>query len=145
MAENLNDHLSGVIGLAVEEARELGHGYVGTEHLLVALARQQDTSAASILAWHDLSPERLRDRVMRLAGSHARRPRTDILPLTPAAKRLLELAGHAAGHLGADHVEPSHLLLAILFDRDHMAGRVLRECDADVAEIRSQLLAGRSE
>jgi ATP-dependent Clp protease ATP-binding subunit ClpC len=145
MPEDVSDQLSRVIALAVEEARELGHGYVGTEHLLIALARQRATSTASILAWHDLSPERLRSHVMGMARSEARRPSTELLPLTPAAKSLLELAGHAAGHLGADHVEPSHLLLAVLFDREHMAGRVLRECDADIAEIRSQLLADRSE
>jgi ATP-dependent Clp protease ATP-binding subunit ClpA len=85
MLQDTSDQLSGVIALAVEEARRLGQGYLGSEHLLFGLARQEGASTASILSRHDVSPERLRARVRHTVGSDARRPRREMLPLAPAA------------------------------------------------------------
>jgi ATP-dependent Clp protease ATP-binding subunit ClpC len=63
------------------------------------------------------------------------------VPVTPRAKRALELASTAAVHLGRDSVYPEHILLGLLFDRNDVAARILIDCDADLDQIRSESLS----
>jgi ATP-dependent Clp protease ATP-binding subunit ClpC len=124
--------------LARDEAAGLGHSYLGTEHILLGLARQTGTAAARTLGWLDLTPDRLRSVTVRLTGrgEHAT---PQVAPLSPPAEQVIQLALQAAEHLGQRKVEPEHLLLALAFAPAGAGTQVLTACHVSPEQIRDVL------
>lgn len=132
-----------IVPQAREEARELGHRNVGPEHILLALLRDRESLAAQVLNSLDITIERVRGRVVQIAGPIKELPSPQIplrAPFTPRGMRVLELATTEATSIGADQVGAEHILLGLVREHDGVAARVLREHDADPEKVRNELI-----
>ena len=127
-----------VVRVAQEEARLMHHGHVGTEHMLVGLARGEE-DAAVLLHRVGLTGDRARAEVVQLVGM-GDQPATGELPFTPAAKDALAQALGEAMRLGQEHVDSAHLLLAILRQPDAAARRMLLGAGAAPSAVRAELI-----
>jgi ATP-dependent Clp protease ATP-binding subunit ClpA len=138
MFERFTDQARQVVVLAQEEARLMRHGHIGTEHLLVALARVEDDVAAPMLHAHGLSGEKTRAEVVAIVGIGNTEPGGQ-LPFTPAAHDALEATLRESLELGHERVEPAHLLLGVVRQRDGVARRVLAGAGAHPVEVREEV------
>jgi hypothetical protein len=132
----LSEAASDVATRAAEEARLLRHRYLGTEHLLLALA--SDTGlAGSALKRVAVSPESVREQIHRIIGlGHSADAAT--LGITPRTKRVFEAARTEARRLGHRCADTEHLLLAVC-ESDGVAQQMLQEAGAEVGDVRDQL------
>jgi ATP-dependent Clp protease ATP-binding subunit ClpC len=126
------------VRLAGEEARELRHSFVGTEHILLALARGTEGSAAQALATLGVSHERIRAAVVGMIGPGVEPPEGE-LPLTGRAQDVINRARAEASIRDQPQVGTEHILLALIHAKDGAAVRILLQLDADPADIRSAL------
>jgi hypothetical protein len=129
------------VDLAMEQARQLGHDHLGTEHLLLGLLAAGDGVAAQVLASMGIPLEEVRSRVENIIGP-GRSPGTRagrILP-TPQARKVLSLTLREALALGHNDVGTGHLLLALLSEGHGIAAQVLTALGADHARVREQVL-----
>jgi ATP-dependent Clp protease ATP-binding subunit ClpA len=138
MFERFTDHARQVVVLAQEEARLMRHGHIGTEHLLVALARVGDEVASPMLHAHGLTGEKARAEVVAIVGIGNAEAGGQI-PFTPAAHDALEATTRESLELGHDRIEPAHLLLGVLRQRDGVARRVLAAAGANPPEARAEV------
>jgi ATP-dependent Clp protease ATP-binding subunit ClpC len=136
--DRFTDQTREVVHAAQDEARLMRHAHIGTEHMLVGLARGQG-DAAALLHGVGLTGEAARAEVVRLVGmgDHAAGGE---LPFTPAAKDALELAVSEAMRLGHDRADSAHLLLAILRQPDAVARRILMSAGAAPRDVRNDLI-----
>jgi ATP-dependent Clp protease ATP-binding subunit ClpC len=140
MFERFTDHARQVVVLAQEEARLMRHGHIGTEHLLIGLARVDDDVASPMLHDHGLTGEKARAEVVAIVGIGNTEPGGQI-PFTPAAHDALEATLRESLELGHDRVEPAHLLLGVLRQRDGVARRVLSAAGANPPEARAEVVS----
>jgi ATP-dependent Clp protease ATP-binding subunit ClpC len=138
MFERFTDQARKVVVLAEEEARLMRHGHIGTEHLLVGLARVDDAVAAPMLHAHGLTGEKARAEVVAIVGVGNAEPGGQI-PFTPAAHDALDATLRESLELGHERVEPAHLLLGVLRQRDGVARRVLSAAGAHPPEARAEV------
>lgn len=130
--ERLNDtkftqRAQTALRLAQESAAELGHSYVGSEHLLMGLLREGEGVAAQVLLAAGLESEALRTAITRAVGVGA----AGNLPsqgLTPRCKHIIELALSESAQMGQSHIGTEHLLKGLLREHDGVALRVLMAC-----------------
>jgi ATP-dependent Clp protease ATP-binding subunit ClpA len=135
MYERFTDAARTVPAVAFEEARDMHHGHIGTEHLLVALAAEPEVAALA------LDADRLRAEVVKMVGLGDVEPVAGAkLPFTAAAKQALEEALTEAMHLGRREVEPAHILLSVLKQRDGVARRILVAAGATPSEFREAVV-----
>ena len=131
------------VDLSLEEARQLGHDYLGTEHLLLGLLGAGDGVAVQVLASMGIPLEEVRSRVEGIIGPGSGRGSgtraARILP-TPQARRVLGLTMREALALGHNDVGTGHLLLALLREGHGIAAQVLTALGADHARVREQVL-----
>jgi ATP-dependent Clp protease ATP-binding subunit ClpC len=138
-----------VVPLALREARELRHGQIGPEHLLLGLCGIQDSVAAAALEDLGITSDSVRDQVVRLVAISDEIPE-GLIPLTPRAKAALESASVEARNVGRDDVDTEHILFAVIDDRESFATQILVDLGAseqrvrvEVARILSLLPGGR--
>ena len=125
--------------LAQAAAEELGHSYVGSEHLLLGLLREEDGAAHRCLTEQEVTAERTRDVIVRIVGTGL----PGLAPpqgLTPRAKRVIENAVGESSRTGSGYVGTEHLLLGILRESGTMAMRVLATLGADPRKLQAALL-----
>ena len=125
--------------LAQASAEELGHSYVGSEHLLLGLLREEEGAARRCLAEQSITQERARDVIIRIIGKGL----PGLAPpqgLTPRAKRVIENAVEESRGRGSGYVGTEHLLLGILRENGTMAMRVLQTMGTAVRRLQSALL-----
>ena len=137
---NFTQRAQTALRLAQESAAELGHGYVGTEHLLLGLLREGGGVAARVLQSAGLEAETIRTAILRAVGSGI----PGALPsqgLTPRFRHIIELALAHAGRLGQDYVGTEHLLLGLLQEGEGVAIRVLSACRQDPRRLAGDLSA----
>jgi hypothetical protein len=139
MFERFTEGARQVIVLAQEESCTLKHDYIGTEHLLLGLIREEHSVAARVLKSFGITLERARREVVRLVGEgQAAGPRQ--IPFTPAAKRVLELALREAKSPGDEPIYTEHLLLGLAREDAGVATRIMDDFDADAEKIRNEVL-----
>ena len=131
------------IRLAQEAAGELGHGYVGTEHLLLGLAREEDGVAHAVLLGAGVTAERLAAAIRRNCGMGLPGP-DPAQGLTPRARRVVELAVEEAMRCAERSVSTEHLLSGLLREGNNMGVRALRSAGADPRQLQ-ELLARRQK
>jgi hypothetical protein len=126
---------------AREEAREMGHNYVGTEHVLLGVLADPAALSVRVLAELGVPADELRQAVLEAAV--ARSPHgagASDLPFTPRARRVLDLTRRESLRLGHNYVGTEHLLMALAAEQDGMAGRVLRKHGVDVDRARAEVI-----
>ena len=122
------------------EAKRLGHRYVGTEHILLAVSREPDTRVSEILIELDLKPDVLQRQVDAFVISSGSIQTDEDIPFSPRALRTFDQAVEEADLLGVPAAEPEHVLLALAQDEDVVAARVLEVFGIDYASIRRFLV-----
>jgi hypothetical protein len=133
------------VTLAEDEARSLGHHYIGTEHLLLGLAASRHGIAAQLLVRAGVSPEHARAAVLQITGRGKGEPPTGALRLTPQSKKVLSLAREQAKADRSAHVRGEHLLLGLLGEGRGTGVQVLTQLGADPGRLRRRIgMAGRS-
>jgi ATP-dependent Clp protease ATP-binding subunit ClpC len=129
-----------VVVYAQDEARELGHDWIGTEHLLLGLVREERGLAARILASFDVTPDTVRPRVVELLGRGDATP-TGQLVFTPRSKRVFERALRESVAMRHTWIGTEHLLIALIRVGDGVANHVLEMLGADDRRV-LEALAG---
>ncbi len=128
-----------VMPLAEQEARRLNHGYVGTEHILLALARQEDAVSAKVLANLGADLDRLRAEVNQFVRPGARATHASPLPRMPRAERAMQYAKEEARTLGHDYIGTEHILLALLHEEECVAAQVLASLNVARSQVRTEV------
>ena len=139
MFERFTDRARRVLVLAQQEARVLGHNFLGTEHLLLGLIRESDGVAAIALAQLGIGLDDVRDRVKDAIGPADLAP-TGSPPFTPRAKKVLELSLREALQLGHNYIGTEHILLGLVREGEGVAANVLVGLGADLARVREQVV-----
>jgi ATP-dependent Clp protease ATP-binding subunit ClpC len=124
--------------LAQGEARTLGHDYIGTEHLLLGVLKQESV-AARALRHLDVTYDDVRPEVSSIVGS-GEEVGAGQIPFTPRSKKVLELALREALLLDHDHVGPEHILLGLVRENDGVAMQILRSHGADADRVRAAVM-----
>ncbi len=132
------------LGLAQEEAKNLGHNYVGTEHLLLGIIAVEDSTASEVLQEADVTAENIRAQVERLVGKGDYNF-TDAFGYTPRTKNVIEYSLMEAKALGHSFVGTEHLLLALIRERASVAARILIDMGVDLKALRESLIGGMRE
>jgi ATP-dependent Clp protease ATP-binding subunit ClpC len=137
--ERFTERARQVVVLAQDEARALKHNYIGTEHLLLGLLREEEGLAARVLESLDITVEEVRAQVARIVGQ-GDEVTTGQIPFTPRAKKVLELALREALSLGHNYIGTEHILLGLVRENEGVAARILLDFDADAEKIRNEII-----
>ncbi|WP_408911412.1 ATP-dependent Clp protease ATP-binding subunit [Corynebacterium gottingense] len=144
MFERFTDRARRVIVLAQEEARELNHNYMGTEHILLGLIKEGEGVAAKALEQMGINLDDVRREVIEIIG-HGSQPVSGHIPFTPRAKKVLELSLREGLQMGHKYIGTEFLLLGLIREGDGVAAQVLTKLGADLPTVRQtviQLLSG---
>ncbi|ACB09102.1 ATP-dependent Clp protease ATP-binding subunit [Thermotoga sp. RQ2] len=139
MFDKFSEKTAQIFVTAQEEAKELGHSYVGTEHLLLAILKVDRSPAVELLEEMGASYSKVRSEIISMVGMGMR----GFVPspqMTPRAKRVTELAYEEAKILGSDKINPEHLLLGILREGEGIAIHILRKLGVDIATLRREII-----
>jgi len=139
MFERFTERARRVVVLAQEEARMLNHNYIGTEHILLGLAREGEGVAARALESLGISLEAVRQQVEEIIGRGQEAPSGHI-PFTPRAKKVLELSLREAQQLGHNYIGTEHILLGLIREGSGVAAQVLVKLGADLNRARQQVV-----
>jgi len=139
MFERFTERARRVVVLAQEEARRLRHNYIGTEHILLGLLREDQGAAATALATADVTLDAARLDVETIIGRGQHEPSGHI-PFTPRAKKVLELSLREAVRLGHEYIDTGHILLGLIREGDGVAVQVMVDLGADPNKISQRML-----
>ena len=139
MFERFTEKAIKVIMLAQEEARRLGHNFVGTEQILLGLIGEGTGIAATTLKGMGVNLKEARAEVEKIIGRGSGFVAVEI-PFTPRAKRVLELSWDEARQLGHNYIGTEHLLLGLIREGEGVAARVLENLGVDLTKVRSNVI-----
>ncbi|MBV7274482.1 ATP-dependent Clp protease ATP-binding subunit [Clostridium thailandense] len=128
-----------VLLYAQEEAQGLQHGYVGTEHILLGILREEGI-AKKLLNEMGITVEAVRNLVEEYEGKGDIELYKNEIPLTPRTKRLLELSLLEARNLNHNYISPEHILLALIREAEGVAFTILNNLGADFDKLRKELI-----
>ena len=131
---------SQALSLAIESASNLGHTYIGSEHILLGLLKEGSGVAAAALKQKGVTPEAIQQKLVETVGQGMS---TELSPndFTPRSKRILELAMYEARRLGQSYVGTEHILMALLKESDSYAVRFLSELGVSPKELYQDCLS----
>lgn len=138
MANRFTQKAQNVLNTALRSASELGHTYIGSEHLLLGLMYEQNGVAAQLLAEKDADAEAIKNAIVRLSGIGSP---SSVSPadMTPRTKSIIENSLYEAQKNGQDYIGTEHLLSALLSERDCVAVRILENIGVSLNDLRSDL------
>ena len=139
MFERFTDRARRVIVLAQQEARDLNHNYIGTEHILLGLIQEGEGVAAKALESMGINLEDVRREVIDIIG-RGTQPHTGHVPFTPRAKKVLELALREGLQMGHKYIGTEFLLLGLIREGEGVAAQVLIKLGADLPRVRQQVI-----
>ena len=126
------------IELANEIAIELGHSYIGTEHILYGLVKEGAGIAAKVLANQEITEDKIIDKVQELIGTEE--PKGETLGFTPRTKRVIENAFIEARKLGYNYIGTEHLLIGIMREGDSIAVRILLDLNVSIPKLYNEIV-----
>ena len=144
MFEKFTEKAIKVIMLAQEEARRLGHNFVGTEQILLGLIGEGTGIGPKVLKSMGVNLKDARVEVEKIIGRGSGFVAVEI-PFTPRAKRVLELSLEEARQLGHNYIGTEHLLLGLIREGEGVAARVLENLSVDLSKVRSQIIRSLGE
>jgi len=136
--EKFSERARRVLTLAQEEAQSLNHSYIGTEHILLGLVREEEGAAAKVLTNLGVSLNKVRASVEFVIG-RGEKPSTSETGLTPRARRVIELAIDEARYLGHNYIGTEHLLLGLLREGEGIAAGVLDSFGITLERARAEI------
>jgi ATP-dependent Clp protease ATP-binding subunit ClpA len=139
MFERFTDRARQVVVVAQEEARDLNHGYIGTEHLLLGLTRDAGSIAARALQELEIGQDAVRERVIEIIGRGKEAPSGHI-PFTPRAKKVLELSLREALQLNHNYIGTEHILLGLVGEGEGVAAQVLIKLGGSLSRVRDKVI-----
>jgi ATP-dependent Clp protease ATP-binding subunit ClpC len=139
MFERFTERARRVVVFAQEEARDLNHNYIGTEHLLLGLLRDADSIAGQALRGLDISQDAVREQVTEIIGRGKRSPSGHI-PFTPRAKKVLELSLREALQLNHSYIGTEHILLGLVGEGEGVAAQVLTKLGGSLSRVRDKVI-----
>lgn len=144
MFERFTEQSIKVIMLAQEEARRLGHNFVGTEQILLGLIGEGTGIASKVLKEHGVTLKNARNEVEKIIGRGSGFTPAEI-PFTPRVKRMLEISLEEARKLDHNYIGTEHLLLGLLQDSEGVAAKVLDNLGVERDKIRTQIIRSLGE
>lgn len=145
MQENYTRQAREVIRIAEQTARKYKHNYVGTEHILMGLLKQQDGTAGAVLAEFHVEEERLAGLIDKLIAPPASVLTDGPRGYTPRAEKVLDASIQEAANLGEDQVGTEHLLMALLKETDCVGTRLLHTLEVNIQKLYGAVLAALGE
>ncbi|HET7568622.1 MAG TPA: Clp protease N-terminal domain-containing protein [Gaiellaceae bacterium] len=139
MFERFTERARQVVVLAQDEARALGHSFVGTEHLLLGLLREQEGIGARVLTELGVSLDEARAEVERACG-RGEPLGAGPIPFTPRATKVLELSLREALSFRHDYIGTEHVLLGLVRERDGVAAQILAADGLDAGTVRDAVI-----
>ena len=139
MFERFTDRARRVIVLAQQEARDLNHNYIGTEHILLGLIQEGEGVAAKALESMGINLDDVRREVEEIIG-RGTQPHTGHVPFTPRAKKVLELSLREGLQMGHKYIGTEFLLLGLIREGEGVAAQVLTKLGADLPRVRQQVI-----
>jgi ATP-dependent Clp protease ATP-binding subunit ClpC len=139
MFERFTEKARRVVVYAQEEARMLNQNYIGTEHVLLGLIREEEGIAARAIKNLGINLEDVRTQVEDIIGRGTSTPSAHI-PFTPRAKKVLELSLRESLQLGHNYIGTEHILLGLIREGEGIAARVLMNLGADLEKVRNQVI-----
>jgi ATP-dependent Clp protease ATP-binding subunit ClpC len=139
MFERFTERARKVVVLAQEEARTFNHNYIGTEHLLLGLLREDEGVAARALSSLNVTLDEVREQVESIVG-YGEEGTGGQAPFTPRSKKVLELALREALQLGHNYIGTEHILLGLVRESEGVAARVLSNLDVDPDKVRREVV-----
>ena len=124
--------------LANQIALELGHNYIGTEHILYGLAKEGSGVASKVIENQEVKPDNIVDKIVELVGQEDSISET--LGFTPRSKRVIENAFIEARKLGYSYIGTEHLLIGILREGDSIAARILLELNVNIPKLYGEII-----
>jgi ATP-dependent Clp protease ATP-binding subunit ClpA len=140
MFERFTDRARRTVVHAQDEARQLQHNYIGTEHLLLGLLGEPDGVAAIALSQFDITPAAVREDVLRMIGMGQQEPSGRKIPFTPRAKKVLELSLREALQLNHNYIGTEHILLGLVREGEGVAAQILTSRAGDLSFVRAAVL-----
>ncbi|MFO7032505.1 ATP-dependent Clp protease ATP-binding subunit ClpC [Limnospira fusiformis CCALA 023] len=144
MFEYFSDKAIKAVMLSQEEARRLGHNFVGTEQLLLGIIGEGTSIAAKVLSDQNLNLDNTRREIESIIGRGSGFMPPEI-PFTPRAKRVFEAAMKEARQLGNNYIAPEHILLGLLQDEEGVAAKVLENLGIERRQLRTELIKNLGE
>ncbi|QIN83681.1 AAA domain-containing protein [Rubrobacter tropicus] len=139
MFERFTERARKVVVLAQDEARHFNHNYIGTEHLLLGLLREDEGVAAQALSSLNVTLDEVREQVESIVG-YGEEGTGAQAPFTPRSKKVLELALREALQLGHNYIGTEHILLGLVRESEGVAARVLSNLDVDPDKVRREVV-----
>jgi ATP-dependent Clp protease ATP-binding subunit ClpC len=139
MFERFTERARRVVVHAQEEARDLNHSYIGTEHLLLGLMREPGSAAARALRELGIGRDGVREQVVEIVGRGSDPPPGHI-PFTPRAKKVLELSLREALQLSHNYIGTEHILLGLVREGHGVAAKVLASLGGDLSRVRDKVI-----
>jgi len=136
--EKFTERARRVLTLAQEEAQHFSHSYIGTEHILLGLVREEEGVAARVLTNLGVVLSKVRSAVEFIIG-RGEKPTSGEIGLSPRAKRVIELAIDEARHLGHNYIGTEHLLLGLLREGEGIAASVLDSFGITIEQARAEI------
>jgi ATP-dependent Clp protease ATP-binding subunit ClpC len=140
MFEKFTEGAIKVIMLSQEEARRMGHNFVGTEQLFLGVVGQRQGLGAKALRSLNVTLKKARKEVENYIGRGTGFVASEI-PFTPRAKRVLEMAVQEGKDIGQNYVGTEHILLALIAEEDGVAIRTIEKLGVDITQLRNKTLA----
>jgi ATP-dependent Clp protease ATP-binding subunit ClpA len=138
--EKFTEQARKVLSLAQEEAQRLNHNYIGTEHLLLGLVKDGDSTAAKVLRNLGVKLNYARGAVQFIIGRGDRIVLGSSFDLTPRSKKVIELAVDEARRFNHDYVGTEHLLLGLVREAEGIGARILESLGVNLEKVRTQTI-----
>lgn len=140
MFNKFTERAQKILVYAQEEAKQLKHGYIGTEHILLGILKDEEGVCRKSLNDMKISSEGVKKLVMEYEGEGDIEMRSSDIPLTPRTKRLLELSLLEARNLNHNYISPEHIFLALIREEEGVAYTILANLGADFNKLRNDIL-----
>ena len=139
MSNNFTAKAEAALNRAVELAEEYGHTYIGTEHVLLAIAEDRTSCASILLKKHKITTEQISRAVKEYSGVGVQ-SKLSSKDTTPKCRRLLESSYKITKKYASERIGTEHLLLAILDEKECVATKILTKIEADVSAVRDSII-----
>jgi hypothetical protein len=136
---NVSERPRSVVVLGQEEARHFNHDYIGTEHLLLGVLREEEGVAARALTSLNVTLDDVREQVESIVGTYHEEGTGDQAPFSPRSKKVLELAFREALQLGHSYVGSEHILLGLVRVPKSFASQILLNLGVDLGKVREKV------